>query len=50
MTGSSVAGVEIEVVPAYNTPEGRSTSKHHLRGESVGYVLDVDGKRILPCW
>ena len=41
----TVAGVGIEVVPAYNTPEGRSTSKHHLRGESVGYVIGVGGKR-----
>jgi len=42
----TVAGVGIEVVPAYNTPEGRSTNKHHLRGESVGYVIGVGGKRL----
>jgi len=42
----TVAGVGIEVVPAYNTPGGRSTSKRHLRGESVGYVIDVGGKRL----
>jgi L-ascorbate metabolism protein UlaG (beta-lactamase superfamily) len=41
-----IDGVEIDVVPAYNTPEGRSTSKHHVRGESVGYVLSVGGRRI----
>lgn len=44
--GLAVAGVGIEVVPAYNTPEGRSSNKHHLRGESVGYVLNVGGRRI----
>ncbi|MGD0272608.1 MAG: MBL fold metallo-hydrolase [Gaiellaceae bacterium] len=42
----TIAGVSIEVVPAYNTPEGRSTNKHHLRGESVGYVIGVGGKRL----
>jgi L-ascorbate metabolism protein UlaG (beta-lactamase superfamily) len=42
----TVAGVGITVVPAYNTPEGRSTSKRHLRGESVGYVIGVGGKRL----
>lgn len=41
-----LAGVRIEVTPAYNTPQGRSTSKHHVRGESVGYLLDIEGKRI----
>jgi len=29
------AGIEVEVVPAYN--------KNHARGESVGYVLSFDG-------
>ncbi len=38
--------IRVEVVPAHNTPEGRSTSKHHVRGESVGYVLEVEGRRI----
>ncbi len=42
----TVADAGIEVVPAYNTSEGRSTSKHHLRGESVGYVISVGGKRL----
>jgi L-ascorbate metabolism protein UlaG (beta-lactamase superfamily) len=42
----TAAGVGIEVVPAYNTPEGRSTNKHHSRGESVGYVLNIGGRRI----
>ena len=42
----SLGDVDVEVVPAYNTPEGRSTSKHHVRGESVGYVIDIGGRRI----
>jgi L-ascorbate metabolism protein UlaG (beta-lactamase superfamily) len=42
----TVAGVGIEVVPAYNTPEGLSTNKHHLRGESVGYVIGCGGKHL----
>ncbi len=42
----SLGDVGVEVVPAYNTPEGRSTSKHHVRGESVGYVIDIGGRRI----
>ncbi|MGD0166893.1 MAG: MBL fold metallo-hydrolase [Gaiellaceae bacterium] len=41
-----VGEVGIEVVPAYNTPEGRSTNKHHVRGESVGYVLSIGGRRV----
>lgn len=41
-----IGGIRIDVVPAYNTREGRSTSKHHLRGESVGYVIEVRGRRI----
>jgi L-ascorbate metabolism protein UlaG (beta-lactamase superfamily) len=42
----SLGDIGIEVVPAYNTPEGRSTNKHHVRGESVGYVIDIGGRRI----
>jgi L-ascorbate metabolism protein UlaG (beta-lactamase superfamily) len=41
-----VGEIGVEVVPAYNTPEGRSTNKHHVRGESVGYVLNVGGRRV----
>ena len=36
----------IEVVHAYNTSEGNSTRKVHNRGESVGYVINIDNKRI----
>jgi L-ascorbate metabolism protein UlaG (beta-lactamase superfamily) len=39
-------GVQIEVVAARNAPGGRSTSKHHVPGESVGYVIDIGGRRI----
>jgi L-ascorbate metabolism protein UlaG (beta-lactamase superfamily) len=42
----SLGDLGIEVVPAYNTPEGRSTNKHHVRGDSVGYVIDIGGRRI----
>jgi L-ascorbate metabolism protein UlaG (beta-lactamase superfamily) len=42
----TIAGARIEVVPAYNTPEGLSTNKHHLRGESVGYVIGCGGKHL----
>ena len=38
--------LEVEVVPAYNSPEGRSASKHHVRGESVGYVISAGGLRV----
>lgn len=38
-----VAGAQLAVVHAYNTPEGRSTRKQHKRGQSVGYVLSIDG-------
>lgn len=42
----AVAGINVRVVDAYNTPEGSSTMKAHVRGECVGYVMTVDGRRI----
>lgn len=33
---------EVTAVPAYNTPEGRSTKKQHKRGDGLGYVLRAD--------
>jgi L-ascorbate metabolism protein UlaG (beta-lactamase superfamily) len=39
-------GLDVRVVPAHNTPEGRSTNKHHVPGESVGYVITIAGRRI----
>ncbi len=40
------AGVHVRVVDAYNTPEGASTRKAHVKGECVGFVVTVDGMRI----
>ena len=36
----------IEVVHAYNTIEGNSSKKVHKKGECVGYVINIDSKRI----
>jgi len=36
--------VEVKVVDAYNTPEGRSHPKNHHQGECVGYVFRINGK------
>jgi L-ascorbate metabolism protein UlaG (beta-lactamase superfamily) len=41
-----VAGVHVEVVPAYNTAEGSSTEKAHIQGEGVGYIVTIDDMRI----
>jgi L-ascorbate metabolism protein UlaG (beta-lactamase superfamily) len=41
-----VAGVHVEVVPAYNTPEGSSTDKAHVQGEGVGFIITIDDMRI----
>lgn len=42
----SVRGIPVKVVDAYNTPEGSSTIKSHLKGECVGYVIDLEGRYI----
>ena len=44
----TVAGVEIEAVPAYNVNKFREPGKSfHPKGEEkVGYILSIDGKRI----
>jgi len=39
-------GMSIEVVNAYNTEDGASTKKVHIKGKSVGYILSIDNKRI----
>lgn len=39
-------GINIQAVFAYNTKSGHSTRKPHHRGECVGYVIELDGKRI----
>jgi L-ascorbate metabolism protein UlaG (beta-lactamase superfamily) len=41
-----VVGVQVEVVAAYNTEEGSSTRKNHVRGEGVGYVVTLGDLRI----
>lgn len=37
---------DITATYAYNIPEGNSTRKPHKRGQCVGYVVKVTGKRI----
>jgi len=37
---------QIQVVNAYNTPEGHSTTKAHHAGECVGYLIDLPGLRL----
>jgi L-ascorbate metabolism protein UlaG (beta-lactamase superfamily) len=41
-----IGDVAVRVVDAYNTPEGSSTTKSHIKGECVGYVFLVDGRYI----
>lgn len=38
--------VSIRVVPAYNTPDGRSSKKQHPAGRDVGYLVTVSGVTI----
>lgn len=38
--------IELEVIDAYNTEYGASTRKFHKKGECVGYILNIEGKRI----
>jgi L-ascorbate metabolism protein UlaG (beta-lactamase superfamily) len=40
------AGMRVRVVDAYNTPEGSSTMKAHVKGECVGYVVTIGGLRV----
>jgi len=41
---TTVNGLKIEAVPAYNTTKERL--KYHPKGRGNGYVLSVDGKRV----
>lgn len=41
-----IENIEINVVDAYNTPEGNSTRKLHHKGDGVGYIIKLDGKTI----
>jgi len=36
--------IDIQVVNAYNTPQGKSNPKNHPKGEGVGYVFRLTGK------
>jgi L-ascorbate metabolism protein UlaG (beta-lactamase superfamily) len=36
----------IDAVQAYNTERGSSTRKQHQKGDGVGYLITIDGKRI----
>jgi L-ascorbate metabolism protein UlaG (beta-lactamase superfamily) len=36
-----VCGMHVRVVDSYNTPEGSSTVKAHVKGECVGYVVTI---------
>jgi len=40
------SGIHVEVVHAYNTPEGNSERKYHRRGDFVGFIIELAGKRI----
>jgi L-ascorbate metabolism protein UlaG (beta-lactamase superfamily) len=41
-----IEDIKVEVVPAYNTPEGRSTKKFHKKGIGVGYLIRIKDKTI----
>jgi L-ascorbate metabolism protein UlaG (beta-lactamase superfamily) len=41
---TTVDGMEIEAIPAYNTTEDRL--KYHPKGRDNGYVLLIDGRRV----
>jgi len=38
--------VVIEAVQAYNTEQGSSTRKQHQKGEGVGYLITIGGRKI----
>jgi L-ascorbate metabolism protein UlaG (beta-lactamase superfamily) len=39
-------GVSIQAVPAYNTEHGSSTHKQYRKGQSVGYLIAMEGRRL----
>ncbi len=41
---TTVEGMEISAIPAYNTTEGRL--QYHPKGRDNGYVLSIDGRRV----
>ena len=42
----NVGKIEIETTFAYNTEQGSSTQKVHHKGECLGFLISVDGRRI----
>ena len=38
--------IKIKAVEAYNTEHGHSTMKFHKKGESLGYLITLEGKNI----
>ena len=38
--------ISVEIVNAYNTKEGHSSRKVHKRGECVGFIINIENKRI----
>lgn len=41
-----IDNIVIKAVPSYNTPEGRSTRKVHKKGDCVGYIIEINSKKI----
>lgn len=41
-----LGNISVEIVNAYNTTEGASTKKVHKKGECVGFIINIDNKRI----
>ena len=39
-------GLKIDVVPSYNCENGSSTKKVHKRDKCVGYIINIEGKRL----
>jgi len=37
---------KVSAIPAYNTPDGNSTHKFHKKDECLGYIFEIDGKKI----
>ena len=42
----SYEDIQIQVIDAYNTPQGNSTRKVHHKGYGVGYLIITEGKTI----
>jgi L-ascorbate metabolism protein UlaG (beta-lactamase superfamily) len=42
----AIGSIKVTTVDAYNTRSGHSTRKVHHKGEAVGYLVDIGGRRI----